>query len=378
MPANPGLAAQIDALLTKRGSPMAGMGHVFVAAGNKYGVDPRLVVSISGIESSFGTRIFGAHNAWGWGPGRPFGSWEEGISTVTQGLYNGYISQGLTTPSQIVSKYAPGSDGNNEQNWANTVSGFIKDLGGRPTSMQTVTPQTTAPPPPTSGVPSVPSSAPVVPIEPSHDFMRQAAFSVLGGIAKTGHVNALDMLGQFSQGISTDRQVDAAAARALASVKPAGPTGPTGPTTPPPATTTPDTAPAAPISSTWLKQGAKVIGTPYAGTHTIGNWQSDNAIDIAVPTGTPIYAPVAGQLGNTGLLPGAGASGGGRFAGERINLYGGGQGFYFAHLSQLAAGIRQGATVKKGQLLGYTGEANGVQHLHFGVEHGSPYTYYGR
>ena len=74
----------------------------------------------------------------------------------------------------------------------------------------------------------------------------------------------------------------------------------------------------------------------------------------------------------------AGPSGGGRFAGERINLYGSGQGFYFAHLSKLAPGIQQGADVEKGQLLGYTGEANGVQHLHFGVEHGSPYHYYNR
>jgi hypothetical protein len=32
--------------------------------------------------------------------------------------------------------------------------------------------------------------------------------------------------------------------------------------------------------------------------------------------------------------------------------------------------------VRKGQLLGYTGEANGVQHLHFGVEHGDPRNYY--
>jgi hypothetical protein len=134
---------------------------------------------------------------------------------------------------------------------------------------------------------------------------------------------------------------------------------------------------AAPESETWLTPGAKIIGLPGQGTHTVGNWQSDNAIDIAVPKGTPIYAPVSGKLGNTGLLPGAGASGGGRFSGERINLFGGGQGFYFAHLSQLAPGIKQGAAVKAGQLLGYTGEANGVQHLHFGVEKGDPRSYYG-
>jgi murein DD-endopeptidase MepM/ murein hydrolase activator NlpD len=134
--------------------------------------------------------------------------------------------------------------------------------------------------------------------------------------------------------------------------------------------------PAPDFSPTWLQGGFKLIGTPYQGTHTVGNWQSDNAVDVSMPVGTPIYAPVSGKLGNTGLLPGAGPSGGGRFAGERVNLYGDGEGFYFAHLSQLAPGIKQGAAVKKGQLLGYSGAANGVAHLHFGVEKGDPRSYY--
>src|SRR5262245_48212229 len=98
MPA--GMAQQIDTYLKKKGSPLAGYGSVFVAAGKKYGVAPRLVVSISGIESSFGkygpgTRRF---NAWGWGPGKPFASWEDGISTVTKGLADGYLARGLKTP----------------------------------------------------------------------------------------------------------------------------------------------------------------------------------------------------------------------------------------------------------------------------------------
>jgi hypothetical protein len=35
-----------------------------------------------------------------------------------------------------------------------------------------------------------------------------------------------------------------------------------------------------------LARRGKIIGTPYTGTHTLGNWQSDNAVDIAVPVGT--------------------------------------------------------------------------------------------
>ena len=43
---------QIDDYLKSKGSPLAGQGAVFVGAGKKYGVDPALVVAISGIESS--------------------------------------------------------------------------------------------------------------------------------------------------------------------------------------------------------------------------------------------------------------------------------------------------------------------------------------
>lgn len=122
----------------------------------------------------------------------------------------------------------------------------------------------------------------------------------------------------------------------------------------------------------------KIIGTPFAGTHAIAfnqaggsdNWQSERAIDIALPVGTPVYAVADGRLGNTGSL-----GMGGRFAGLRTNLVGANNSWYYAHLSKLGPGIRAGAQVKKGQLLGYSGEANGVAHLHFAVQRGNPASY---
>jgi hypothetical protein len=83
------VAAQIDEFLKKQSSPLAGLGNVFAAAGQKYGVDPRLVVAISGAESSFGKHLFGANNGWGWGPGREFGSFQEDRA-VTKGLRSRY------------------------------------------------------------------------------------------------------------------------------------------------------------------------------------------------------------------------------------------------------------------------------------------------
>lgn len=368
------LIENIDSLLKKRGSPMTGMGSFFVAAGKKYGVDPRLVVSIAGAESGFGVHIpAGTFNAWGWGPGRQLGSWQHAISTVTQGLASGYISQGLKTPEQIVKKYSPASAGNDESQWASNVNSFMHELGS-PVVVTTVTPTkttTTATAPPKTTPAALPAAV------PSHDFLRQAAFQNLSDIARTGHADAQATLGSLAFGAYQDQLANAQRSQPTpTSDTPAPPLSSTTTTTP---SSTPSSTPppsAKSFSNTWLKPGGSIIGTPYSGTHRLGNWQSDNAIDISLPVGTPVYAPVAGTLGNTGYLPGVSPSDTGRFAGQRINLFGSGQGFFFQHLSSLAPGIKQGATVKAGQLLGYTGSANGSAHLHFGVEHGSPYSYY--
>lgn len=134
------------------------------------------------------------------------------------------------------------------------------------------------------------------------------------------------------------------------------------------------TSPSGKMSGTGiLPKIGKIIGRPFEGTHAkkfnvaggSDNWQSENAVDIATPVGTPVYAPTSGVIAKAGSL-----GKGGRFAGLRIDLNGQGDNFYFAHLSKLA--VNQGANVNAGQLLGWTGSANGVAHLHFAVENGSP------
>ncbi len=115
----------------------------------------------------------------------------------------------------------------------------------------------------------------------------------------------------------------------------------------------------------------KVIGVPYQGSHTLfGNWESDNAVDIAVPVGTPVYATENGIIGSR-----IGALGGHdpHLQGLRVNLQGTNDSFYYAHLSRLA--VHAGQRVTKGQLLGYSGSANGVNHLHFASENHDPRSY---
>lgn len=111
-----------------------------------------------------------------------------------------------------------------------------------------------------------------------------------------------------------------------------------------------------------------LIGTPHSGTHTLGNWQSDNAVDIGVPVGTPVVAVAPGSVG-----PNFGSLGkGGRFAGLRMTLNTAGNAFYYAHLSRFAPGVQPGASLSAGQVIGYSGSANGVPHLHFGQMVGNP------
>jgi murein DD-endopeptidase MepM/ murein hydrolase activator NlpD len=114
----------------------------------------------------------------------------------------------------------------------------------------------------------------------------------------------------------------------------------------------------------------KIIGTPHAGTHRLGNWESDDAIDIAMPVGTPLYAAFDGTIGSQ---IGALDSKNPRMAGLRLHLAGAGNELYYAHLSRLA--VAAGQKVKRGQLIGYSGSANGTAHLHLGSKDGNPSVY---
>jgi murein DD-endopeptidase MepM/ murein hydrolase activator NlpD len=151
----------------------------------------------------------------------------------------------------------------------------------------------------------------------------------------------------------------------------------------------PGTGPEAPAAATAPTTGrvkggvaplmGKLIGTPFQGTHAKAfnvqggsdNWESENAVDIAAKVGSPIYAVANGRIGSQFGSLGEG----GRFAGLRLHLQTGGNDFYYAHLSKFAPGIKPGTVVRKGQVIGYSGEANGVAHLHFSAQHGDPRSY---
>ncbi len=84
--------------LVAHNSPLADHAPTFIAMANKYNLDWKLLVAISGLESGFGQQIpSNSYNAWGWGiygdNVKRFSSWDEAIETISQGLRERYINQ---------------------------------------------------------------------------------------------------------------------------------------------------------------------------------------------------------------------------------------------------------------------------------------------
>ena len=107
-----------------------------------------------------------------------------------------------------------------------------------------------------------------------------------------------------------------------------------------------------------------IIGTPYHGTHTRGNWQSDNAVDIRIPNGTPVIALADGVIVKT-YKAASGVT-----AGWQVTLRGASNAWFYGHLTTVS--VKAGDHVRKGQTIGTSGSANGVPHLHIGQQFGTP------
>jgi len=126
----------------------------------------------------------------------------------------------------------------------------------------------------------------------------------------------------------------------------------------------------------------QVIGTPNAPASTHdpnawpNNWQSDNAVDFAMPAGTPLLSVCDGVIGNRiGTLDPSPSS---RFGGMRITITcANGESWYYSHLTTIARGLAPGVRVRRGTPLGTSGVANGVPHLHIAIDIGNPMVLFG-
>lgn len=119
--------------LALKNAPLEDSAQDFVDAADKYGIDWKLVVSISGVESGFGKHIPGGHdplytsyNGWGWGVygdnSLGFKSWRDAIYTISEGLKTNYVDKGYTEPLIMNKKYA------SSQTWGVRVVYFMNEI----------------------------------------------------------------------------------------------------------------------------------------------------------------------------------------------------------------------------------------------------------
>lgn len=117
--------------------------------------------------------------------------------------------------------------------------------------------------------------------------------------------------------------------------------------------------------------GGKLVGTPGQGTHNQKDWQSGNAVDVSVKTGTPIVSPVDGWVDHASPFQDTRGSGTKVLYGASITINGNdGNSYFITHLLAIAPSLqRRGAPVKKGQVIGTAGS---IGHVHIAVERGNP------
>lgn len=120
---------QLRAYLTMHNSPLAEMSMHFVTEADRLDLDWKLVAAIAGAESTFGKHVPpGSYNGWGWGiptgaqSGMVFGSWKQGITTVSEGLKYRYVNRGAVSIEQIGRIYAA------SPRWAGNVRFFINQI----------------------------------------------------------------------------------------------------------------------------------------------------------------------------------------------------------------------------------------------------------
>jgi len=143
------LSQQLDQFLSAKhtsAQPLAGLGDQFVSFGQQYGVDPRLVVAISGAESSFGAHVCTQSNAWNWFwqgpcPNSPFESWQSGAKTVSHYMHKSYLLKGYTTIPLIGARYCASGC----EHWVPNVTQFFSDLGGNVSALSWPTTSTPTP-----------------------------------------------------------------------------------------------------------------------------------------------------------------------------------------------------------------------------------------
>jgi len=358
------------------GTPMAGEAAAIYKAAMAGGVNPAFVLGLAGAESGYGAKGYavGKNNPFGLGAnkGWKFPSYAAATAKLAQtlnstslGYQKAYAKSGIAGVTAIYTPFGDAS--NNPNNHATNIQNMGARTGGDASQVFVnkrggSTPAAGAP---ATAAPAQGAGVTTYAIPP--DFMNKVNTYFEGardairnnkGVPPDSNAAFLQVIAAMPtiQKLSSDAGIPSQSVPIGAP-----PTGSAG-------------APFNVGNLTYpLATRGKFAGGPGGGSHSFtsgpNNWQSDNAIDLSTPIGTPIYAVAGGIIGNQF---GALNSRDPRMAGLRLTLNAKGNAYYYAHMSRFAPGIRPGSAVTPGQLLGYSGSANGSEHLHLGFERGNP------
>lgn len=343
--------------LTRKGSPLASNAGDFIEVGNKYGVDPRFLVAVSGIETGFGKAGAGVRNPFGWNSARKYSGPREVLELIGQGLSKrGGYYDGKDTIDAIGATWAPPGASNDSRGtnsgWPAAVRQFYKELGGDPSKPVKGSGAT-------RGLAGGPATGVTETTVPGADSQRQVTVSpeAVEAINRYADRTRSQVLGgQTPDSILDAPELETINRGITSTAAPASPRGRGG-------SVTPGEMPA--LDSGGAQPKLSRGGAPYQGTHTLGNWQSDMAYDLFGKTGTAVRLPSEGTVVKVSGQPG----GPGRYAGYGVTIrVAGGQAF-FKHLGSLGPNVKVGQRLPAGALIGtLDGTVNGGPHLHLGAE----------
>lgn len=119
------MSESIRDFLVRKRSPLASHAVDFVEAGQHYNIDPRLLVGIAGIESSFGLHMpYGSHNPFGLGPHLRFRNFRDAIFAEAAFLHRYFTSRGVMNPHRI----GPSYTGTGSTSWGVAVARFMTTI----------------------------------------------------------------------------------------------------------------------------------------------------------------------------------------------------------------------------------------------------------
>jgi murein DD-endopeptidase MepM/ murein hydrolase activator NlpD len=201
--------------------------------------------------------------------------------------------------------------------------------------------------------------------ESRHFSLAGAFFAPPGRALTDGHIVLLLLLLSTLGVVSCATLLERASAPSIAAVEPAPMAAPAEPapgSEPPP----PAPRPADALAERRLIVPVKGIAVAALKDNysTRRGKRMHNALDIMAPRGTPVLAADDGRIAKAYSHPLGGLS---------IYQYDPGESFayYYAHLDAFAAGLREGARVQRGDVIGYVGTTGNATptapHLHFAI-----------